>query len=291
MSLRSQYGVFPEGTFTRSRIAKFTGLGDEVLSHWTKEGLLIPQNDQTSGAGRHKEFDLLEVEKAAALGKMRELGCGMEALKWFSSVFDRGRFLSTLSEFYPIDQLYSVAFAMRSYRQFLAGERVTYREPEFGDDVPARNIDDCLEIALSGNGYDKEESEARRLVLRSIVQEYHSELDIHAANIMAHFTPESVLDSRVDSVLMIWQTPKGWDLYEDSACNLSGFMATNPLAGIVLFPTRLMRELWGIKEWHIEIATREREADRIRRRLERKISEKADTSSKSKIEKIEEDEA
>ncbi|APZ98051.1 hypothetical protein BWQ93_05825 [Sphingopyxis sp. QXT-31] len=237
----------PTGPFTRGKVARFTGLQDEVLSHWTKEGLLVPIND-ASGPGRPKEFDQLEVQKAAVLKQMREFGCGIDALKWFASIVDRARVIAAESPLFPLHRIWELAHVRRSTDQFLEGKRVRVWDRVDGDlvDVPAQSLE---EIALHhlnpGGGVEAEAAEVAAAV--DIVKKYPTSLDFQAMLVGPAFTENYILDRRTNGIFLMWPTPKGWELYEDSDTNMSGLMKP-PLAGIMIYVTRVMRDLWMIDD-------------------------------------------
>lgn len=237
----------PSGPFTRGKVARFTNLSDDVLSHWTKEGLLLPVNDAT-GTGRHKEFDQLEVQKAAVLKQMREFGCGIDALRWFASIIDRGRLIASESARFPLHKLWELGHLLSCYQSFLSGVRFRVFEEIDGDrvEVPARDISDIARSQLDpGGGKRVEEQEVAEAI--RIVETYSSKLDLQAMMVASAFTPEYILDGNVNGILLMWPTPGGWEVFESSDANMSG-LKNPPVAGIMIYITRVLRDLWSINE-------------------------------------------
>lgn len=248
---------FPQGPFTRSSLAKFTGLPDDVLSHWTKEGLLRPLNDDAVGAGRPKEFDRIEVQKAEVLSHMRSFGCGVDTLRWMAAIVDRGRVLAGSWFDYDINNVWELSFPIRSYRRFLAGEPVKFFDHEADAYIRARTIEDVLKPHLDGNGWDDDERASRLQNLKNIVAKHHEAIDLHAAEIFSDFSETRILDSRMNSVCLIWPSPLGWEMFSDSDFNMSG-LNNAPPAGIILSITRMFRDLWGISNYQLDTSWHDR---------------------------------
>lgn len=238
----------PSGPFTRAKVARFTDLSDDVLAHWTKEGLLLPINDAT-GTGRPKEFDQLEVHKAAALKQMRGFGCNIEALRWFASIIDRGRLIAEESVHFPLHRIWQLGSILSSYNYFLEGKHVAVPESIDGEfvEVPARGLNDIAKYQLHPGG-DGDVLQDEVVDAIRIVQKYGSTLDYHAMKVGPSFASEYILDARVNGILLMWPTPSGgWELYEDSDANMSG-LRNPPVAGIMIYITRVLRNLWSINE-------------------------------------------
>lgn len=267
------YSPIPEGAFTRSRVARFTGLSDDVLAHWTKEGLLLPSND-ASGAGQHKEFDYIEVQKAALLGNLRNFGCNLDALRWLSSIIDRGRAIAAATEFWPAHRLWELRTPLEFYRRLLAGERVMitdFSNPDH-DIVPALTIDDCMQSLLWDWKNESVDQDRLRESLRRILERFNSELDAAACELMPDLVPERFLDTRTDSAFLVWRERNQWQIFCSSeASNLSGNDGNRPLAGIIVYVTRILRELWSVKSFHLDDSWQDRA---IARRYLKSLGEK-----------------
>jgi Predicted transcriptional regulators len=236
----------PSGPFTRAKVARFADLSDDVLAHWTKEGLLQPIND-ASGTGRHKEFDQLEVHKASALKQMRGFGCNIDALRWFASIVDRGRMIAEESTHFPLHRIWELGSILSSYNYFLEGKHIAIPESIDGEfvEVPARGLEDIAQYQLRG-GEEKVNQEELADAIR-IVMKYRSKLDYQAMKVGPSFSANYIVDPRVNAILLIWPTPNGWELYEDSDANMSG-LRNPPVAGIMIYITRVLRNLWSIHE-------------------------------------------
>lgn len=241
----------PKGPFTRAKVGRFTSLSDDVLAHWTKEGLLLPVNE-SSGPGNPKEFDLLEVNKAAVLAHMRNFGCGVDTLKYFASLVDRGRRLATLSPYFPLGRLWYLASMYADYQSVLNGGRIDIYEEIEGSWVaaPARTLEDVVRKMLDeGAGKKHNEEEVAQAV--AAVQQMDGEEDRKAASICDFFSIDSYLDRRVDAIVFAWPTPGGWKFYQDSDANMSGLQSQAglaPPAGILLYVSKILRRLWSINE-------------------------------------------
>lgn len=237
------FDQIPPGPFTRSRLVRFTGLTDEVVAHWTKEGLLRPM-EQVEGSGRHKSFDSFEVQKAAILRQMRSLGAGIDGLRWLADVIDVARELPQQLPTLPTGSFYKLYHAIRGYRRLQAGESVqVFAWDEPGNDwFSAKTLQDIVRNELERDQVNGPvEAELSAALMRGV----DDDRVLYAASILDELMPENILDYRFDSVWLIWSTPNGWHLFQDSDANLSG-LKKPPLSAIIVFATRVLRDLWSI---------------------------------------------
>lgn len=73
--------AFPsDRLFTRQQLGVLTGIADDVLAFWLKEGLLIAQAGG-GGRGKHRLFDYPQVHIAAVLNEMRGFGTNIGGLR------------------------------------------------------------------------------------------------------------------------------------------------------------------------------------------------------------------
>lgn len=237
------YLPIPTGPFTRSKVTRFTGLADEVIAHWTKEGLLRAISGD-SGSGRHKEFDTIEVQKAAILSRMRSLGCGIDALRWFSEVIDIGRTIAVDLPTQRWGSFYKLGHVLRAYNRFLEGESVSYYVLEDGQGtrMTARSLDDILSDQLERHDFEN----GTAAVVKQLTLRHHDDVKYtQAALLFDYLSPEHILDKRVDGIWLAWSTPRGWRVYEDTDVNMSE-LRNPPLAGIMIYVTRTLRDLWSV---------------------------------------------
>jgi DNA-binding transcriptional MerR regulator len=233
--------LYTSGPFTRSRVARLTGLPDDVLAHWTKEGLLRPA-DFVGGTGRHKEFSGEEVNKAAILAQLRALNCSIKTLRWFAGLIDRAYELGQLYEELPHHKFYLASSVAYLYEKFLKGEDV----PVWmgcGDLVVRRSAGSLEDIVASEwRELDKAASaELERLVKDTLDNPF----DRLAISARSDLSAESITDARTRQVWFIWSEGDDWNVYSDSDENFTG-ISDFPKAGIVLHLSRILREIWEI---------------------------------------------
>lgn len=72
--------------YTRQQIGELTGIDDQTLNYWSREGVLRSASGG-GGKGQHRRFDAKEVHLAAILGQLRRYGGNIEALRAIAGFF------------------------------------------------------------------------------------------------------------------------------------------------------------------------------------------------------------
>jgi DNA-binding transcriptional MerR regulator len=236
-----EFAVYTSGPFTRSRVARLTGLPDDVLAHWTKEGLLRPA-EFVGGTGRHKEFSGEEVNKAAILAQLRAFNCSIKTLRWFAGLIDRAYELGRIYEDLPHDKFYLASSVAYLYEKLLRGEDVPVWTGS-GNQVVRRFAGSLEDIVASEwRELDKAASaELEKLVKDSL----NNPFDRLAITARSDLSAETIIDARTRQVWFIWPDGDGWHVYSDSDENFTG-ISEFPKAGIVLHLSRTLREVWAI---------------------------------------------
>lgn len=229
-------------TYSRSDIAERVGLPLDVVAHWTKERLLIPET-KGEGRGRHHRYSKDQLNKAAIMARLREFGCAIHSLRWFNDIIERSYHLR---DCYP--EFESVKFWMlhgmaRDLRNFEAGLEVKYFDPKAGERRPVKSLDEILSAEWRDLG-------ARDIdQLKPIVQKHANDRDVLALRIVKDLDDESIYDGNVHQIWLTWPTADGWDIYSDSDENISGLSLADrfPQAAIFLHISTILRALWGAK--------------------------------------------
>lgn len=83
--------------FTRQQVAELIGMSDDVLSFWSKNELIAPTSGG-EGKGRHRKFDLFQVNIAAVLVELRKFGINIGAMRSLSRLLQHGVALARTAE-------------------------------------------------------------------------------------------------------------------------------------------------------------------------------------------------
>lgn len=105
-------------TFTRQEMALLTGIADDVLAFWIKNGLLVASEGGV-GKGSHRKFTGYQINIAGVLAELRSNGINIAGLRAFASELQRGTALCEKAECnFP-----SIAEAMELRRKIDAFKR------------------------------------------------------------------------------------------------------------------------------------------------------------------------
>jgi len=80
--------------FSRQQVQQFTGVPDDVLQFWLKQGLLRPVE---ASSRKHRRFMPEQLQLAVILNELRSLGANVGVLRKFSDMFHGGRELLRLA--------------------------------------------------------------------------------------------------------------------------------------------------------------------------------------------------
>src|ERR1043166_9025313 len=73
--------------FSRQQVQMLTGIPDDVLGFWMKEGLLVPEAGERR---QHRRFRYVQLNIAVVLNAMRSLGANVGVLRSFSKLIQSG---------------------------------------------------------------------------------------------------------------------------------------------------------------------------------------------------------
>lgn len=122
----------PATTFTRQEIAERTGLSDDVLSFWSKRGLLVPARGG-EGKGSHRRYDAAQINIAAILAVYRDhFGAKVAVIKSLSEVMQRA-VVTFRNVPLPIGEWVTVASLANKLHEFRNGKPVMIRAHDYGD--------------------------------------------------------------------------------------------------------------------------------------------------------------
>lgn len=76
-----------EETFSRQQVQERTGIADDVLAFWIKQGLLVPMPAEPRA---HRRFSYEQLHIAVVLNAMRSLGANIAVLRKFSAALQDG---------------------------------------------------------------------------------------------------------------------------------------------------------------------------------------------------------
>lgn len=80
--------IYPvRDSFSRQQVHERTGVADDVLAFWIKQGLLVPM---PAARRAHRRFSYEQLHIAAVLDAMRSLGSNISILRAFASAFQSG---------------------------------------------------------------------------------------------------------------------------------------------------------------------------------------------------------
>lgn len=145
--------MYPDRLFTRRDIADLTGLHDDVLSFWSKRGLLQPVAGG-GGAGQHRKFDFMAVQAAALLNELRRHGANIAALTGFAELLHRAAALGQRCGLSGRD-LDAAADIARSVARFRDGAEIQVLDSTGKAFRPAQTESEVIESALrSGDPRD-----------------------------------------------------------------------------------------------------------------------------------------
>jgi DNA-binding transcriptional MerR regulator len=235
--------MFSAATYSRAQMATLTGLSDDVLAHWIKEGLLKPEVS-AGGTGRHKAFGPGEVNKAAILGQLRSFNCSISTLRWFAALLDRAQELSARYQEIDPYKFYLIKYSVQLLREFLDGGPALLWVHGEGDAPVERRAKSIREI-LDVN--ERELSESELAVYHQIVQNHvYNDYDLLALDVASDLAPTSISHPSVGQIWLTWPVDDGWKIYSDSDENLSG-LRDWPHAAILLNISRIIKSVWGLE--------------------------------------------
>jgi len=111
--------------FSRQQVQEITGISDDVLGYWLREGLLVAI---PSEGRKHRRFGFEQLHVAVILNAMRSLGANISVLRAFAGAMQHGIVIATKSGL-DHEQLSRGIDLARSLNRFRRGEVVkVYRD-------------------------------------------------------------------------------------------------------------------------------------------------------------------
>ncbi|SFK44057.1 MerR HTH family regulatory protein [Sphingomonas sp. NFR04] len=231
-------------SFTRAQVSELTGLSNDVLAHWTKEGILRPA-DRSTGTGKHKFFRRREVNKVAILSKLREFHCSISTIRWLSERIDQAYAIHDACGGMDPYQLYSAPSITSYLKRFRSGlptrRRYRFYDSDSDSIIYAKSEEEII------NREDTELSEQEYDIFKRIIFERLDDDDAEIVlQIAADLSETAISHQSIRNIWLLWPESGGWKLFSDTDENLSG-LRLSPPAAIYLHVTRVVRAVWGMK--------------------------------------------
>lgn len=151
--LDGQKDYYPiRDTFSRQQVRDRTGVSDDVLAFWIKQGILQPL---PAAPRAHRRFQFEQLHVAAVMNSMRALGANIGVLRVFSDALQEGLKLIRESEF-DSDALGAAARLVNSLDRFSKGTEIKIydaaRDPE--NDELAKSEADVIRGWINSDSQD-----------------------------------------------------------------------------------------------------------------------------------------
>lgn len=143
-SYDSPYPV--EETFSRQQVQARTGVADDVLGFWIKQGLLLPI---PAARRMHRRFGFEQLHIAALLNGMRSLGANIGTLRKFAEGLQHGFELRRASPFTDAKTRLATHFVERLHR-YRSGQEVKVVPSDGSATRLARSEADLVEQWIAG---------------------------------------------------------------------------------------------------------------------------------------------
>ncbi|MCW3796912.1 MerR family transcriptional regulator [Sphingomonas sp. BN140010] len=242
--------IDPASRFTRQEFVERTRLSDDVLSFWSRRGLIVPEQGET-GRGVHKRYHFSQLNIAAVLKVYRDhFGASIAVLSSLADLLQRS-VASFANTSQPVENWDSAAALADALEKFRAGRDVPVRayhgdEPDFLSlsideryrDRPAVSeseiIADRVDINVEGSS-----REFLRFTEKLGAGRYQE------ARIAQILLGKVLKPSTFGKVTwLMGQTDDGWDIREGHD---DGFGDLDGLGPAVFMPVgSLIDQVWGI---------------------------------------------
>ncbi len=246
--------AYPDGElFSRQQVQERTGISDDVLGFWMKEGLLVPVPSERR---QHRRFSFDQLNIAAVLNAMRSLGANVGVLRKFSAVMQRGRELYATSGLDYAQARYSL-YLTRALNRFRRGEAVKVYNEEwleapngthknFEASRPAKDETDIEQDWLRTNAREADLPPAMPFARQL------DDADAFCLDTYLELTQPTFVGWRHPYYNFVWVA---WLADDGAPAILSGedanFGSLNPpLAAFYLSVSKLIRPLWVSPEQH-----------------------------------------
>lgn len=144
--------MYPNIQFSRQQMSTATGLADDVLAYWLKEGIIRPTAGG-SGKGSHRKFDFVQVHIAAILREVRQFGVNIASLREVSEILQRGVEICAAHTFHRAS-FREAAYLAANLMAFERGEPVRILDVEDGNFRPAASEEEIVHDHSSHFDYD-----------------------------------------------------------------------------------------------------------------------------------------
>lgn len=137
-------------TFSRQEVQERTGVSDDVLAFWIKQGLLLPL---PAAPRAHRRFSYEQLHIAAVLNGMRSLGANVGVLRSFADAFQKGASLLSNTGF-SREELHSACTLSWRLEEFRREKQVDVYHlltPEPFSHRPADTEEEIVEDWLIGD--------------------------------------------------------------------------------------------------------------------------------------------
>lgn len=225
--------------FTRQQMSAATGLADDVLAYWLKEGIIRPTAGG-SGKGSHRKFDYVQVHIAAILREVRQFGVNIASLREVSDILQRGVDICSRHSFHRAS-FREAAYFVTSLLAFQSGEPVRIFDRDTDDFRSAVNE---VEIAHHHSSqFDHDEWELVEAFARTLQGD-----DIIAVRLYADLTdPDNLIEVGVgkaenwdEKLWSIWRDSDGrWRVNEPHA------MPHGVMSSVSIAVSLVIRRLWS----------------------------------------------
>jgi DNA-binding transcriptional MerR regulator len=262
--------------FSRQAVQRISGVPDDVLAFWIKQGLLL-HNPTTPRA--HRRFGYEQIHIAVVLNAMRSLGANISILRKFAAPIQRGLALSKSARLTYSESRVAVRMAQRL---------ASYQRGDKQEIVGAEwwKGDHSNDVAGSNRAYDLARREPRDEadLIASLKAQEENEGNVQkAAAVAAGWNEEDadcvdwwrdlcmpdILSSGPDFnwVWLAWVEPDGRPRVhggDDAAPTLTARM---PVMAFYISISRLIRPLWADRAALAEEDRRRRQVETRKRRL------------------------
>lgn len=222
-------------TFSRQQVQSLTGVADDVLGFWIKQGLLVPVPAERR---MHRRFGFEQLHIAAILNGMRSLGANIGTLRKFSEGLQHGMRLrrsQTLSD----RQMKLATYLVEKLHSFGSGEPVKVVAENELDLRLAQSEADLVERWLADNR--REGADEALITYAKSLSPYDGRWLAGALNLIDPWHLTSTNEG--GWVWVAWIDESGAAQFEDA--EVAAELADNmPNAAFFLAVGRMIRALW-----------------------------------------------
>lgn len=226
--------------FTRQQMSTVTGLTDDILAYWLKEGV-IRSTAGGSGKGSHRKFDFVQVQIAAVLREVRQFGVNITSLREISDILQRGVEICSSVSFHR-QSLREAAYLADNLAIFKSGQPVRIFDREaVGHFRPAVNEEEVTHDHSTHFDYDDWKEVA------AFAHTLHGN-DILAVRLYADLTdPDNLVEVGVGAAVN-WEE-KRWAFWKEGdgswRVNEPRFVPAGVMSSVSIAVSLVVRRLWS----------------------------------------------